>query len=156
MNAKNLPLKFAFVALLILVSVWVWMAKGPKYGIDIGGGHSLIFEIRTNQAEVDRIDAAIAELTKELASPKEGRAEEDIRREITRLEEDRRRYQQAGRDPADMVKQMIAVLEKRIDPMNLRGLQWRPLGDRRFEVRMPAASWNPLRQRRPTSVPWRR
>ena len=39
MNAKNLPLKFAFVALLVLVSLWsVFRGNGLRLGIDLRGG----------------------------------------------------------------------------------------------------------------------
>lgn len=41
---------------------------------------------------------------------------------------------------SDLVERVIAVLKKRIDPTGLSSLEWRPLSNNRFEVRMPAAS----------------
>ena len=51
MNSKNLALKFLFVAGLIAFAIWAIEAKGLKEGIDLRGGHSLIFEIRSPAAE---------------------------------------------------------------------------------------------------------
>ncbi|MFP4053424.1 MAG: protein translocase subunit SecD [Phycisphaerae bacterium] len=50
------------------------------------------------------------------------------------------RYERRPEDPADLGEQIISTLKKRIDPMNLRSLEWRPVGDNRIEIRMPAGS----------------
>ncbi len=92
MNAKNLPLKFAMVALLVIVCVWSLTTKGLKLGIDLRGGHSMIFKVETTE-----------------------------------------------NDPDDLLEQIIGVLKQRIDPSGLRSLEWRPIGNDRIEVRMPAA-----------------
>ena len=93
MSGKYLPLKFAFVLLLVLLCVGsLFWGNGLKLGPDIAGGYSMIFEIYN--------------------------------------EEDR----------GDLVDRAIAVLKKRIDPTGLSSLEWRPLKNDRFEVRMPAAS----------------
>ena len=44
-------------------------------------------------------------------------------------------------------KRMIRILRRRVDPTGFRDLVWRPLGDTRFEIRMPLAS-KETRQRR--------
>ncbi len=41
-------------------------------------------------------------------------------------------------DSSYMVKRVIAVLKRRIDPRGLENIEWRPLSKNRFEVRMPA------------------
>ncbi len=46
MIGKNLPLKFAFLALMVATCLWSLHANGLKMGIDIRGGHSLVFEVR--------------------------------------------------------------------------------------------------------------
>lgn len=46
MIGKNLPLKFAFLALMVATCLWSLHANGLKMGIDIHGGHSLVFEVR--------------------------------------------------------------------------------------------------------------
>ena len=51
----NLPMKLGFVALLIVVSLWGTFARKLKLGIDLAGGHALIFEVMTNQAEVAKL-----------------------------------------------------------------------------------------------------
>ena len=45
MNAKNLPLKFAFLGLIIALCVWSLLAKKLRLGIDLRGGHAMVFEI---------------------------------------------------------------------------------------------------------------
>ena len=50
MNPKNLPLKFAFVALLVALCAWAIATKGIKYGIDLRGGHSLIYQLKDPKA----------------------------------------------------------------------------------------------------------
>ena len=93
MSGKYLPLKFAFVLLLIMLSLGsLFWGNGLKMGPDIAGGYSMIFEI----------------------------------------------YNEENR--SDLVDRTIAVLKKRIDPTGLSSLEWRPLKNDRFEVRMPAAS----------------
>ncbi len=54
MNTKNLLLKFAlFVFLPIIICLWMVYAKGLKAGIDLAGGHTMIFEIRTPEGVAD-------------------------------------------------------------------------------------------------------
>jgi len=93
MKGKYLLWKFAFVLLLVALSLWsVLGGNGLKMGPDIAGGYSMIFEV----------------------------------------------YNEEGR--GDLIERVIAVLKKRIDPTGLSSLEWRPLKNDRFEVRMPAAS----------------
>ncbi len=93
MSGKYLPLKFAFVAILVLLCLGsLFYGNGLKKGQDIAGGYSMIFQVQN---------------------------------------EDNR---------SDLVERVIAVLKKRIDPTGLSSLEWRPLQNDRFEVRMPAAS----------------
>ena len=59
MNAKNLPLKFALIAVMVALSIWSISARGLKQGIDLRGGHSLAFEIRPQQGQpVDKATVA--------------------------------------------------------------------------------------------------
>lgn len=68
--------------------------KPLKKGIDLEGGHSLIFKI-------DMTDSV---------SPREDQ------------------------------EKMINILKERVDPRGLMNLEWRPVGEDRIEVRMPAGS----------------
>jgi len=137
MNAKNLWLKFAVVGLLVVVCLWsLLMGKGLRQGIDLRGGHSLIFEIRTNKAEIERLEARKKDILAKL-----GAAGDEERRnlqgQLDRIEDDLERYKGA-RDIGDVTNQMIAILKKRVDPDGLRSLEWRPLSNNRIEIRMPA------------------
>ena len=40
----------------------------------------------------------------------------------------------------DLAQRMITVLRRRIDPANIQNLVWRPMGNTRFEIKMPLAS----------------
>ncbi len=138
MNAKNLPLKFAFVALLVAICLYALYAEGLQYGIDLQGGHSLIFQIRTPKAELDRLNADLAKQKELLAKAATDEQKQAIEGTIKRIEGDigGRKESQGGENLAE---QMIEILKDRIDPQGLANLEWRPVGADRIEVRMPAA-----------------
>ena len=138
MNAKNLPLKFGFVAVLTAVCLWSLHTKGCRQGIDLKGGYSLIFEIRSGKAEIQRLEETVKHLRDELATAAEPRKKE-LDERIKQLGEEIRglRSQEGQRNLAD---DMIRILKERIDPQGLRNLEWRPVGADRIEVRMPAGS----------------
>jgi SecD/SecF fusion protein len=142
MNAKNLPLKFSFVALLIVVSVWsVFYGKGIRQGIDLRGGHSLVFEIRTNEMEQKALEAEKKTLEAQMEKAKadnDQTSQDRLHQTINGIESKIESYKQLGRDPSDLSKRMITILKSRIDPDGLLGTEWRPLGNNRIEVRMPA------------------
>ncbi len=48
----------------------------------------------------------------------------------------------------DVVPAAIDILKQRVDPQGLMNLEWRPIGDDRFEVRMPAGSPESLIRKR--------
>jgi SecD/SecF fusion protein len=140
MNGKNLALKFVLLAAAVLVFGWALWAYGLDLGIDLRGGHSLIFQLRTPQTEIERIDEQLAALDARL----EAVTDEDDRAELLdtrqQLERERQRYeQQAAGVSADLVQQVIKVIRDRIDPQGLLNLEIRPVGENRIEIRMPAA-----------------
>ena len=57
MNAKNLPLRFGIVALIVAMCLWSLYTKELRRGIDLKGGTAMIFEIKTNEAERARVTA---------------------------------------------------------------------------------------------------
>ncbi len=70
MNAKNLPLKFGFVALLIALSLYTLHARGVQLGIDLRGGHSLTFEYEIREGENEQAVAAnVLETLKKRVDP---------------------------------------------------------------------------------------
>ncbi len=145
MNAKNLPLKFAFLALVValcLGSLFWW--RGLRWGIDLQGGHSLIFEIRTREKEMQRLEADKQATQKQLADAEaagDTATADRLRKTVEGIDAEIQRYASAGDDTsdADLAERIIAILKNRIDPQGLRSLEWRPLGRNRIEVRMPAA-----------------
>ncbi|MCJ7545171.1 MAG: protein translocase subunit SecD, partial [Phycisphaerae bacterium] len=140
-GSKNLPLKFAFLAVLIVVCLWsVFLGNKLRLGIDLRGGHSLIFEIRTNEAEIKRLEADRKDVEAKLSQATGNEARAALEEQLARVKNDLARYKAAGADPRGLPEQMISTLKKRVDPQGLRSLEWRPLGGNRFEVRMPAGS----------------
>ena len=140
MNAKNLPLKFLFVILMVAVCLWsLFLGRGLRQGIDLRGGHSLVFEIRTNQAEIDRLTERKAELTERLEQAETPEEKAELTDALERLELELRGFQQAGGDQGNLSERMIRVLKDRVDPRGLMSLEWRPIGANRIEIRMPAA-----------------
>ena len=71
MNAKNLPLKFALTALLVAVCVWslLW-GNGLKQGIDLKGGHSLVFEFKTTKDDPGDLANTIIDVLKKRVDPR--------------------------------------------------------------------------------------
>jgi SecD/SecF fusion protein len=59
MNAKNLPLKFTFLALLVALAVW-GLFQGLRWGIDLQGGYSLTYEIRPQPGQT-KVDPQVAQ-----------------------------------------------------------------------------------------------
>ncbi len=139
MNAKNLPLKFAFLAVLVAVCLWsIFMGNKLRLGIDLRGGHSLIFEIRTSEAEVKRLEADQKNLETKLAQATTEEQKKPLQDQLGRIQRDLSRAKASGADPRGLSEQVISILKERVDPQGLRSLEWRPLGNNRFEVRMPA------------------
>jgi len=139
MNAKNLLLKFAFVGLLVVVSVWSLWTNRLRLGIDLRGGHSLVFEIRTNEAEAQRLREMMQRLQEQLKTAAQDQQAE-IQESIQRVQNEMQRYERATEEEGDLAGKMIAILKRRVDPQGLRSLEWRPQGQSRIEIRMPAAS----------------
>ena len=139
MNAKNLPLKFAFVALLVAVCLYALYAEGLQYGIDLQGGHSLIFEIRSPETDAKALKVELAEQEKLLLEATTKDAKDAIKGRINSLKEDIARLERGDSGGKNLAEQMIEILKERIDPQGLSNLEWRPIGANRIEVRMPAA-----------------
>ncbi len=137
MNTKNLWLKFLVVAMLVAVCVYLYLAKGLRQGIDLKGGHSLIFEIRTNEAEIERLSKLKDDLQKDLTAAT-GQEAKELQERIERTETGLKRLETGETDPGNLSEEMISILKQRVDPRGLMSLEWRPLGKNRFEVRMPA------------------
>ena len=60
MNAKNLWLRFAFVAVLVGLCLLPLLAgRGLRWGIDLRGGHSLVFEFKGSEADRSQMIARL-------------------------------------------------------------------------------------------------
>ncbi|MHC4982342.1 MAG: protein translocase subunit SecD [Planctomycetota bacterium] len=141
MNAKNLPLKLAFVGLLLALCLWsLFFGNGIQQGIDLRGGYSLIFEIRTNEMERKKLEVENRELIRQLSATEDEQEKKVLRRKIEGLERLIERYRDVGEDPGDLAVDMITVLKNRFDESGLAGMEWRPIGKNRIEVRVRAGS----------------
>ena len=139
MNAKNLPLKFGFVLVLVAVCLYsLFFGNKIRLGIDLRGGYSLVFEIRTNQAEISRLKKDRQECQARLVEAKTDAQKKEIDATIARIDETLKGLESTQESTAGLADEMIKVLKERIDRQGLRGLEWRPLGSNRIEVRMPA------------------
>ena len=149
MNIRNLPLKFAFVGLLIVMCVWsLWMGNGLRLGIDLRGGHSLIYEIRTSEAEAKRLEEARKDLEAKLADPNTGQEDRKSAQEsLESLKPELARAKAAMAGAGNLAERMISVLKGRVDPQGLRSLEWRSLGRTRIEIRMPAGKEETLQDK---------
>ncbi len=143
MNKKNLGFKILLgVVLPLAVCIGaLTLGGGLKMGIDIRGGHSLIFEIRTNDREIELLNTekqqAEARLKEALAAGKSAQVAA-LKAKIERIAGNLNRLESQG-GVGNIADRMISILKERIDPQGLRSLEWRPLSNNRIEVRMPAA-----------------
>lgn len=138
MNTKHLWLRFTFVAAIVGICLLpLATGRGLRWGIDLRGGHSLIFEMRTTEAERDRLSARKEQLEADLAAATTDDDRNALSGTLERLEIEIDRLEGQG-DAGDLTLRMISNLKRRVDPNGLRALEWRPLSGNRFEVRMPA------------------
>lgn len=138
MNAKNLHIKFGFLAILILVSVWSLIEKKVKLGIDLRGGHSLIFEIRTGEADLARLRGELAQKESQLQAATTDEQKDQIQTQIDNITANIRDLEHERGDLGDLQTRMISLLKARIDPQGLSSLDMRPVHPNRIEIRMPA------------------
>ncbi|HOF17869.1 MAG TPA: protein translocase subunit SecD, partial [Phycisphaerae bacterium] len=149
MNAKYLWLKFLFVLAVVLVCVWSLLRGGGlKQGIDLKGGHSLTFEIRTYAADIANLKTDREKVEQELQTAADDKARAELQSRIERINAEIKRLEGEESTGASIVPQVIGVLKDRIDPNGLRNLEWKPVGRDRFEVRMPAAGEDSKLRRR--------
>lgn len=146
MEGKNLPLKFIFLVLAVVLCVIAMFTKGLKQGIDLRGGHSLTFEIYTTEARQKKLEQNKADLEAQLKQASTDDKKKELEDAIKRIDQDIKTMSEG--DPADLVNQMISILKRRVDPQGLRNLEWRPQGQNRFEVRMPAGREESRRARK--------
>ncbi|HOD80017.1 MAG: bifunctional preprotein translocase subunit SecD/SecF [Planctomycetes bacterium ADurb.Bin126] len=138
MNAKNLLLKFAIVLLMVVLCAYqVFWGKGLRQGIDLRGGHSLTFEIRTNQTEILRLQDVQQRLENDLTQGADDATRKDLQERLDRVRNNIENLRE-GSDLGDLAPRIINILKRRIDPQGLLNIEWRPLGRNRIEVRMPA------------------
>ncbi len=139
MNTKNLPLKFAFLALMVALSLWLGYDKGIRYGRDLAGGHSLVFEFYTDDAKIEQLNTQKADLEKELAKAPQVKVR-DLKASIKQIDSEISGLKENRIPSAQLMQGIIRVFKERIDPNGLKGLEWTPRGANRFEVSMPAGS----------------
>ena len=139
MNTKNLPMKFLlFVVVPILLSLFVVGKKELKLGIDLRGGHSLVFEIRTNDRELADFEAQQKAIEEQMATAT-SEQKVDLEKKIAAVKDSITRMKNLRGNEKDLPNRIIAILKNRIDPHGLLSLEWRPMGQNRINVRMPAA-----------------
>jgi len=137
MNTKNLPLKFLFLGLLVLLSVGALAYQGLREGIDLSGGHSLIFEIVGNEAEIARLNESRKSAEAQLAAATTDEEKTRLTNTLRQIDEDLKDVKDAGTGRG-LSQDMIAILRERVDPLGLSNTEWRAMGDNRIMIRMPA------------------
>ena len=91
MKGKSLAIRFAVLAVVLLLAGLALWSKPIKKGMDLEGGHSMVFKVDTN-------------------------------------------------GNSTILNNVIDTLKERVDPRGVKGLEWRPVGSDRIEVRMPVGS----------------
>ena len=143
MQPKNLGWKFAFVGLLVAMSLYSIWAKELRQGIDLKGGHILTFEIQTTRGQREQLKTQIQAIEKQLSATTQPAGAEELNKRLAEL---KAQLDQLGEgDEGNVVQRVIGRLKDRIDPNGLYSLEWRPVGKSRFEVRMPLGTEEALR-----------
>ena len=132
MEAKNLPLKFAFAILLTLVCLWSLFSNGLAQGIDLRGGHSMVFEVYTQEAKQKQLQADKAKLEADLQEAVDDQKKQDLKQALSQVNRDLAAIDVGSR--SDLVQRIISVLKRRVDPDGLLNLEWRPQGSNRIRL----------------------
>jgi len=137
MSDRNLPLKFALgVALPVAACLAALFTSGLQLGIDISGGDSLTFAIRTYKGEIDRLQAELDKAQQTLKTAK-GEDEKKLKERIGRIEAELKSLR-SQRVEQDITERVARILKKRLDPQGLSSLEIRPLTHNRIQIRIPA------------------
>lgn len=140
MNVKNLPLKFAFVALLVALCIVSIETKGLKEGLDLNGGSIVIFDIRTPASEIARLEGEKKDLQAKLLTAANEHEKADEQQQIIGIDKQIEYNRTASASTGNLAEEVISILKKRVDPNGLYSLEWVPMGNSRIMVRMPAGS----------------
>ncbi|MHC4563291.1 MAG: protein translocase subunit SecD [Planctomycetota bacterium] len=139
MESKNLLLKFGVLLLAVLVCVYALYTNGLRLGIDLRGGSSMIFEIQTNEAEIESLRLSAEKLKAQRQQADEQRAKE-IDEALERNADKIEALKSAEGSPTDLINRVIKTIKGRLDPKGLMSLEIRPRGKDRFEIRIPPVS----------------
>jgi len=149
MNIKNLPMKFSLLALVVLLCLWalnvlpipVLKGSGPglREGLDLAGGDSVIFRLRTSEVDVEQLRKQVEKLTADYEAATSEEQKRELRERIDELNEEIDRAQGKGRDEGYLLADAIANLKRRLDPNGLLSLEITPLRNNSIQIRMPAA-----------------
>ena len=138
MNIKNLPLKFAAVAILVGLCIFSIETKGLKEGLDLNGGSIVIFDIRTPASEIARLEGEKKDLQAKLQTAANEREKSDDQQQIVGIDKQIEYNRTAAGNTGNLAEDVISILKKRVDPNGLYSLEWVPMGNSRIMVRMPA------------------
>jgi len=139
MSGKNLPFKFAALALAVGVCILTMTTKGCKEGIDLRGGYAITLGIQTPQVELDTAKANLERAEKAKATETSPEKLAELDQQIRELN-DRIKSLDTAASAGNTAQEVIRILKGRVDPTGLMGLEWRALSDNRIEVRMPAGT----------------
>ena len=142
---KNVWLKLACVGIVVVLFLWLLETKKLRWGIDIQGGHSLIFEVKTEEAERKSLEAEEKQLEQKLSAGLTEKELQDVKKQLKWVKDRLDLLTQQGQ--GNLSNRIIALLKKRVDPQGLRSLEWRPLGSDRIEIRMAAGKADTRRLR---------
>ena len=137
MEPKNLGWKFAFVGLIVAMSIFAVYTKGLRQGIDLKGGHVLTFEVTGVEQERRDLEQKIAAGKERLAATADAAEKEALTKELNGYKE--RLADLADERDGNVVQEVVDKLKDRIDPNGLFSLEWR-VERNRFTVRMPLGS----------------
>ena len=141
METKNLSLKFGLLSLLIAVCLGsLFFGNGLTEGIDLRGGHSLTFQIQSDDAKVKDLQDQKVALEQKLAAATSDDQKNSLQDKLDEVTAEIDRLERTSGAGGNLGPEMAQTIKNRVDPTGLLAWEIRPVGKNRIQIRMPIAS----------------
>jgi len=140
MNIKNLPMKFSLLALVIALCIWATSVLGLREGLDLAGGYSLDFKLRSTGPGAEELRKRVETLTAELAHEQTDEERKRIEKELEFAKSRLDQQADIPRAASQRLDEAVIILSERLNPNGLLSVEILPLPDiGGVRIRMPVA-----------------
>jgi len=140
MNIKNLPMKFSLLALVIALCLWATSVLGLREGLDLAGGYSLDFKLRSTGPSAEELRKRVEVLKAELAHEQTDEERKRIEKELDFAKSHLDQQADSPRAASQRLDEAVIILGERLNPNGLLSVEILPLPDiGGIRIRMPVA-----------------